>query len=128
MNCVIRDTSVKKPQENDHVGAKTWLCYNRNRVIKSSVIKGLKCTTNSKAASQHDLNSVNWALNLNQSLNLKSIIGWPRWASIFSAPYHLSSHCCGFEPSSGHVRQAKFCLRVVRCFFSGISRFRSTYS
>ena len=26
-----------------------------------------------------------------------------------------------------HVRQAKFCLRVVRWFFSGISRFRPTF-
>ena len=48
------------------------------------------------------------------------------WLSplIFSALNHTSSDCCGFEPSSGHVRRAKFCLRVVRCFFSGISRFR----
>ena len=26
------------------MGAKTWQCYNQNRVITSSVIKGLKCT------------------------------------------------------------------------------------
>ena len=26
------------------MGAKTWPCYNQNRVITSSVIKGLKCT------------------------------------------------------------------------------------
>ena len=29
----------------------------------------------------------------------------------------LSSQRCGFEPSSGHVEQAKFCLWVVRWFF-----------
>ena len=40
----------------------------------------------------------------------------------------LSSHRCGVEPSSGHVRQAKFCLRVVpgQVVFSGISSFRPT--
>ena len=38
---------------------------------------------------------------------------------IFSALNRSSSHRCGFEASSGHVRQAKFCLRVVRCFFFG---------
>ena len=38
-----------------------------------------------------------------------------------------SSHRCGLQPSSGHVRQAKFCLRVVRCFFFlGISHFGPT--
>ena len=26
------------------MGAKTWPCYNQNRVITSSVTKGLKCT------------------------------------------------------------------------------------
>ena len=26
------------------MGAKTWPCYNHNRVITSSIIKGLKCT------------------------------------------------------------------------------------
>ena len=41
---------------------------------------------------------------------------------IFSALNRLSSHWYGFEPCSGHVRQAKFCLQVVRCFFSGTSR------
>ena len=35
-----------------------------------------------------------------------------------------SSRRCGFKPSLGHiVRQAKFCSRVVRSFFSGFSRF-----
>ena len=29
------------------MGAKTWPCYNQNRVITSSVIKGLKCTSHS---------------------------------------------------------------------------------
>ena len=37
-----------------------------------------------------------------------------------------SSHRCGFHPSSGHMRQVKFCLQVVRWFFSGISHFRPT--
>ena len=46
---------------------------------------------------------------------------------IFSALYRSSSPRCGFEPTTGHMpRQAKFCLRVVWWFFSGISRFRST--
>ena len=27
------------------MGAKTWSCYNQNRVITNSVIKGLKCTS-----------------------------------------------------------------------------------
>ena len=55
---------------------------------------------------------------------------------IFSTPNRSSSHrcqlepslghCCWFEPSLGHVRQAKFCLRVVRCIFVGISHFRPT--
>ena len=35
----------------------------------------------------------------------------------------FSSHRYGFEPSWGHVRQAKFCLQVIRRFFLGISRF-----
>ena len=34
---------MKKLLGNDHLGAKTWPCYNQNRVITSSVIKGLKC-------------------------------------------------------------------------------------
>ena len=38
---------------------------------------------------------------------------------IFSTLNLLSSHRCGFEPSLGHMRQAMFCLRVVRCFFFG---------
>ena len=42
---------------------------------------------------------------------------------MFSALNCSSSHPCGFEPSSGHVGQAKFCLRVVRCFFSGDLQF-----
>ena len=45
---------------------------------------------------------------------------------IFNTLHRSSSHRCGFEPSLGHVRQAKFCLRVVKCFFSGISRVRPT--
>ena len=53
------------------------------------------------------------------------MVEWLR-TPIFSALNHSSSHCCGFEPSSGHVRQAKFCLRVVRWFFSGISCFCPT--
>ena len=51
---------------------------------------------------------------------------WLRQLS-FSALNRSSSHRCGFEPSSGHVRQAKFCLWMVRWFFSGISCFRPTY-
>ena len=35
---------------------------------------------------------------------------------IFSALNHSSSQPCGFKPSSGHVRQTKFCLQV---FFLG---------
>ena len=46
---------------------------------------------------------------------------------IFNTLNHSSSHRCGFEPSSGHVRQAKFCLRVVRWFFLGISLFAPPY-
>ena len=42
---------------------------------------------------------------------------------IFSALNHSSSHHCGFEPSLVHIRQAKFCLQLVRCFFSGIWHF-----
>ena len=42
---------------------------------------------------------------------------------IFSTLNCSSSHCCGFEPSSGHVRQAKFWLWVVRWFFLRISYF-----
>ena len=45
---------------------------------------------------------------------------------IFTVLNCLSSHHCGFEPSSNHVRQARFCLWVVRWFFSGISRFHPT--
>ena len=45
---------------------------------------------------------------------------------IFSALNHSSFHRCGFEPSLGHVRQAKFCLWVVRWFFLWISRFHPT--
>ena len=46
------------------------------------------------------------------------INGWPRVAEwlrplILSALNHLSSQPCGFEPNSGHVSQAKFCLQVV---------------
>ena len=46
---------------------------------------------------------------------------------IISALNRSSSHRCGFESRSGHVRQAKFCLQVVRWFFFRISRFRPTY-
>ena len=46
---------------------------------------------------------------------------------IFSTLNHSSFHRCGFEPSSGHVRQAKFCLLVVRWFFSWISQFCPTF-
>ena len=35
----------------------------------------------------------------------------------FYAFNRLSSHHCEFQPSWGHVRQAKFCLRVVRWVF-----------
>ena len=46
---------------------------------------------------------------------------------IFSALNHLSSQRYGFEPNSGSlVRQAKFCLHVVRCFFSVISQITKT--
>ena len=45
---------------------------------------------------------------------------------IFSSLNCLSSDHCGFEPSSGHMWD-KFCLRVVRWFFSGISHFHPTY-
>ena len=45
---------------------------------------------------------------------------------IFTALNRLSSHRCGFEPHSSHMRQAMFCLRAVRCFFLGISRFCPT--
>ena len=46
---------------------------------------------------------------------------------ILSALNRSSSHRCGFEPRLGsHVRQANFCLRMVRGLFSGISRFRPT--
>ena len=38
---------------------------------------------------------------------------------IFRTLNPLLSHRCGFEPSFGHVRQAKFCLLVVGCFSSG---------
>ena len=55
----------------------------------------------------------------------KSVAVWLR-ALIFSALNRSSSHRCGFEPSSGHERQAEFCLRVVRWFLSGISHFRPT--
>ena len=42
---------------------------------------------------------------------------------IFSALTRSSAHCCGFKPNPGHVRQAKFCLQVVRWFSLGISHF-----
>ena len=45
---------------------------------------------------------------------------------IFSALNRSSSHRCAFEPSSGHVTQANFCLWVVRLLFSWISHFRPT--
>ena len=32
-----------KLQEHNHLGAKTWPCYNQKRVIMSSIIKGLEC-------------------------------------------------------------------------------------
>ena len=35
---------MKKLYGNDSLGAKTWPCYNENRIITNSVIKGLKCT------------------------------------------------------------------------------------
>ena len=41
---------------------------------------------------------------------------WLRQLSL-SALNRWSSHRCGLKPSSGRVRQAKFCLRVVRYFF-----------
>ena len=43
MNRVIIDNFIQKLLENDHLGAKTWPCFNQNRVITRSVIKGLKC-------------------------------------------------------------------------------------
>ena len=48
------------------------------------------------------------------------VVKWLR-TLIFSTLNHSSSRRCGFEPCSGHmlVRQAKFCLLVVRCFFLG---------
>ena len=46
---------------------------------------------------------------------------------LFSALNCSSSHCCVFEPSSGHVRQTNFYLHVVKCFFSGTSRFCLTF-
>ena len=42
---------------------------------------------------------------------------------ILSALNRSSSHRFGFEPSSGHMRRAKFCLRVVRWFFLRIFPF-----
>ena len=44
--------------------------------------------------------------------HLDPLAEWLRML-IFSALNCSSSHCCGFEPSSGHVRKAKFCLQVV---------------
>ena len=43
------------------------------------------------------------------------------WLSslIFSSLNRSSSHPSGFDPSSGHVRQAKFCLWVARWFSRG---------
>ena len=60
--------------------------------------------------------------------NTLSAASVAEWLSmlIISALNRSSSHRCGFEPSSGHMRQAMFCLRMVRCFFSGISCFRTT--
>ena len=46
---------------------------------------------------------------------------------IFSALNCSLSHRCGFEPSSGHVRRAKFCLGAVRCFFWGSPVFDLPY-
>ena len=35
-----KDTVLhRNGQENDHLGAMTWLCYNQNCIIMSSVIK-----------------------------------------------------------------------------------------
>ena len=52
-----------------------------------------------------------------QSILAALVAEWLR-PLIFSALNRSSSHRCGFEPSSGHMRQVKFCLRVVRWFFS----------
>ena len=41
-------------------------------------------------------------------------LGGPRGRVNKAALNRSSSHCCGFELSSSHVRQAKFCMRVVR--------------
>ena len=38
---------------------------------------------------------------------------------IFNTLNRSSFHRCGYQPHSRHVRQAKVCLRVVRCFFFG---------
>ena len=44
---------------------------------------------------------------------------------IFNNLNHFSSHCCGFKPSSGHVRQAKFCLRCGQVVFLRDHQFSS---
>ena len=46
-------------------------------------------------------------------------IKWLR-AQIFSTLNRSLSHPCGFEPSSGHVRQAKFCLGGQMFFLGGL--------
>ena len=50
--------------------------------------------------------------------NLTTAASMTKWLRplILSTLNHSASHCCGFEPSSGHLRQANFCLRVVSCF------------
>ena len=62
----------------------------------------------------------------------ESVLGGPRGRVVKSADISLphltirSSHrCdwCGFEPRSGHVRQAKFCLRVCQVVFLGVLSF-----
>ena len=48
------------------------------------------------------------------------------WISLNIFVHFNLSQRYGVEPRSGLVRQAKFCLQVVRCFFLGISRFCPT--
>ena len=64
-------------------------------------------------------------LTLLNHMSPAPVIEWLRLL-ICSSLNPSSSHGCGFEPISGHVRQAKFCLRVDGVFSRGSPVFAPT--
>ena len=117
--CCTLDQSVKFDMVSHNTGLHLVTCY-RNTICfhsESNLIKpAFKCAIKTKLPFyQLKLDSSLRILKCRKSTGLRTVI--------FSALNRSSHHRCEFDPSSSHMWVKP---TFVRCFFSGISRFRPT--